>query len=92
MASSSDLPSPAVEAVRRARAYFEREGDPGDFRAFEAFVLRSTDARTYREVAGALGMSVPEVRARVLRVRERIREELKAMRTGGQGNPETASK
>ena len=82
MAISPDPGTPALEAVRRARAHFDRDGDPRDFQAFEAFVLRSKEARTYREVAAALGMSVPEVRARVLRVRERIRRELERMSRG----------
>ena len=69
----------AVEAVRRARAWFEAQGDPDDFRAFEAFVLYSSDARTYGEVAEALGMTAPEVRQRVHRVRERVRSELRSM-------------
>jgi len=69
----------AVEAVRRARAWFEAVGDPADFRAFEVFVLYSSDARTYAEVAEALGMTAPEVRRRVQKVRERVRTELNAM-------------
>jgi DNA-directed RNA polymerase specialized sigma24 family protein len=69
----------AVEAVRRARAWFDVEGDPDDFRAFEAFVLFSSDARTYAEVAEALGMTAPDVRRRVQRVRERVRAELQSM-------------
>ena len=69
----------AVEAVRRARAWFDAQGDPADFRAFEAFVLYSSDARTYAEVAEALGMTAPEVRLRVQRVRERVRTELQSM-------------
>jgi DNA-directed RNA polymerase specialized sigma24 family protein len=72
----------AVEAVRRARSWFESQGDPEDFRAFEAFVLYSSDARTSGEVADALGMTAPEVRLRVQRVRERVRAELQAMLEG----------
>lgn len=66
----------AVEAVRRARAWYDREGDPADFDAFEAFVLFSSDARTYAEVGLALGMDPSDVRRRVERVRLRIRTEL----------------
>ena len=77
----------ALEAVRRARAWCEKEGDPMDFQAFEAFVRRSADGRTYRDVARSLGMSAPDVRLRVARVRERIREELRGLLGGGQGDP-----
>ena len=70
-----ERPSPAVEAVRRAR-----EGcDPDDVLAFEAFVLFNDDARTCQEVATALALSTAEVRRRVERVRVRIREELRRM-------------
>jgi hypothetical protein len=88
MSRVDDVPSspmnPALEAVRRARAWCESHGDPRDFRAFEAFVLRSGDARTYQDVAVSMGTSVPDVRARVLRVRMRIRKELQAL-MGTQG-------
>ena len=77
----------ALEAVRRARAWCEKEGDPTDFRAFEAFVRRSADGRAYRDVARSLGMSAPDVRRRVIRVRERIREELRGLLGGAQGEP-----
>ena len=73
----------ALEAVRRARAGC----DPADFRAFEAFVRRSADGRAYREVARSLGMSAPDVRRRVTRVRQRIREELRGLLGGDQGDP-----
>lgn len=73
----------ALEAVRRARACC----DPADFQAFEAFVRRSVDGRAYRDVARSLGMSAPDVRRRVARVRERIREELRGLLGGGQGDP-----
>ena len=71
--------SPAIEAVRRVRRWCESDGDPDDFRAFEAFVLLSDDARTFQDVAAALEMSAGEVRRRVERVRIRIREELKSL-------------
>jgi hypothetical protein len=77
----------ALEAVRRARAWCENEGSPEDFRAFEEFVLRCGDARTYEEVARSLGTSAPEVRRRVLRVRERIRLELRALMGEARGKP-----
>jgi DNA-directed RNA polymerase specialized sigma24 family protein len=73
----------AVEAVRRARRWFEAAGDPVDFQAFEAFLLYSSDARTYAEVGQALGMSAPEVRTRVERVRVRIRAELRQILSPG---------
>jgi DNA-directed RNA polymerase specialized sigma24 family protein len=58
-----------------------------DFQAFEAFVRRSAETRAYREVARSLGMSAPDVRRRVARVRERIRKELRGLLGGGQGDP-----
>ena len=73
----------ALEAVRRARAAC----DPADFRAFEAFVRRSADGRAYRDVARSLGMSPPDVRRRVTRVRERIREELRGLLGRARGDP-----
>ncbi len=77
----------ALEAVRRARAWCEKEGDPTDFRAFEAYVRRCADVLAYRDVARSLGMSAPDVRRRVTRVRERIREELRGLLGGAQGDP-----
>ena len=73
----------ALEAVRRARACC----DPADFRAFEAYVRRSAEARAYRDVARSLGISAPDVRRRVTRVRERIREELRGLLGEVQGEP-----
>ena len=78
-ASLSPLSNPALEAVRRARAWYEARGAEEDFRTFEAFVLRTSDARTYDELAQELGLSAPEVRARVARVRDRVREELRVL-------------
>ena len=73
----------ALEAVRRARAAC----DPADFRAFEAFVRRSSEGRAYRDVARSLGMSPPDVRRRVTRVRQRIREELRGLLDKARGDP-----
>lgn len=80
--------NPAVLAVRRARAWFEAQGDPEDFRAFEAFLLRLDDAQAYQEVAEDLGMSAADVRLRVGRVRLRIREELGALLGTAREKPE----
>jgi DNA-directed RNA polymerase specialized sigma24 family protein len=77
----------ALEAVRRARAWCDHEGLAEDFRAFEEFVLRCGDERTYEEVARSLGTSAPEIRRRVIRVRERIRLELRGLMGESRGNP-----
>jgi DNA-directed RNA polymerase specialized sigma24 family protein len=71
--------NPALEAVRRTRVWYEARGKEEDFRTFEAFVLRMNEARTYEELADELGVPAPVVRARVTRVRERIREELRGL-------------
>lgn len=81
-ASFAPLANPALEAVRRARAWCEAHGADDEFRTFEAFVLRTSDARTYEELAEELGVSVQEVRGRVARVRERVREELRLLMHG----------
>ena len=78
-ASFAPLANPALEAVRRARAWCEAQGRDEDFRTFEAFVLRTSDARTYEELARDLAVPVHEVRTQVARVRERIRDELRIL-------------
>ena len=71
--------NPALEAVRRTRAWCEARGEDEDFRTFEAFVMRTSDARTYEELAEELGVPARVVRARVVRVRDRVREELRVL-------------
>jgi hypothetical protein len=82
LASFAPLANPALQAVRRARAWCEAQGRENEFRTFEAFVLRTSDARTYEELARDLAVPVHEVRAQVARVRERIREELRLLMQG----------
>ena len=69
----------AREAVERVRARFEADGRALQFRAYEEYDLRPSEARpSYADVAARLGLSESDVRNHLFAVRKEIAAEIHA--------------